>query len=601
MTDSKKDFWESMVAIAPEKLISQRRLEAEAILKENNTNIFHVTPEKVHKKPQLYLAQWYDYDNECDCRYERRGDWEVFALHHDYDERVIWKYQDMILDYQKHDGKYLKILQLGDISVKISARDQLFKDTVVKHTDESGTEKTFRVQNGEFLDYLLEISRGVVGGINFCWIAILDDEKYSRIDYETNVEGLIDLRQIREKRPDGTEIEYEERPELSRSLFKPGYNDGLTIFQAMENLYRDDPEKIRTVLHGVLKKISHDDETSFYINDIYLGKMVVDTEKPKGEYHGILESVTHCYDCNGKLVEEYIETSVDSEHVWVAGTTGYVFLNTYFDNGNIKMHKMLAGEGLNSGNAAYYDPNSGKCIATTKYNGSLMYACDDPESRKAMKDRFENAIKKNDLSEAKLALNMIFQSLSPFGDPKERHTDYSLLVRNDLHKFAIKVLGDGKIAIGGIYEDRHWTGESFRGGGIEWYWKASAVVVDLQDDACGIVAECHTDRINVRHRYDPNLDLWNKLDDDFMKIDERNGKLTVGLKRKGRSEWEISADIDLTQKIAEYEKVVASVKHDSTTPKIKSAISEKVEQFRKASEQQLNDIQLVNTGGHEVR
>ena len=138
---------------------------------------------------------------------------------------------------------------------------------------------------------------------------------------------------------------------------------------------------------------------------------------------------------------------------------------------------------------------------------------------------------------------------------------------------------------------------------------SSAVIVDLQDDACGIVAECNTSRINVRHETNPNLDLWNKLDDNFMEIDEKTGELTVGLKRKGHAEWEVSASIDLKQKIAEYDKLAASIKNDVATPGHKKDIADQVKKFKEATEQQtekniereLNAVQPVKPAGHDGR
>ena len=593
--DSKNNSWASVLAIAPEKLISQKRSEAETLLKKNNTNIFNVKPEQgVHGEPQLYLADWHD-DHGYEYRYERRGDWEILIVYCKVDdgygnERVICKHKDMILDLQEDVSstwKYLEIFQQGDVSIKLPGRGYSFRNKVVEYTDKFGTKKTFRMQNGDLLDDLMRDSYSILRSYDAKYTAILTNRFYSFLKGES-----VGLEQISEKRTDGTTIEYEQDPDLGRSLFEKEANhyDGMSILDAMEKINDDvAKEKLDAVNHHVLKKVSHDTETTFYINDVYLGKAVVDKEQPKGEYLGDnLESVTHCYDCNGKLVEEYIYRPVEPENIRKYGTPGYLVLMTYFDNGNIKMKKRLGGEPSLSENATYYDPNdNGRHLAFTQFNNSLMYARDDPESRKAMKDRFEIAMKTNDLQEARLALKMIFTSLKPFGIPEKITTEGSVIVRGQLIKFAVKVLGDGKIAVGGIYEDRHWVNETYKGNGIEWYWKASAVIFDLQNDADGVVAECHTDRINVRHQTDPNRDLWNKLDDNFMEIDEKTGKLTVGLKREYHDEWEVSASIDLKQKIAEYDKLVASIKNnDATTPEHKKDIAEKVKKYKEATEQQ---------------
>ena len=42
----------------------------------------------------------------------------------------------------------------------------------------------------------------------------------------------------------------------------------------------------------------------------------------------------------------------------------------------------------------------------------------------------------------------------------------------------MKVLDDGKVAFGAIYEDRHQINETFKGNGIECYWKATAIIWD---------------------------------------------------------------------------------------------------------------------------
>jgi len=129
------------------------------------------------------------------------------------------------------------------------------------------------------------------------------------------------------------------------------------------------------------------------------------------------------------------------------------------------------------------------------------------------------------------------------GHEYDRHADFgSLCVRNELQSTQLKVLDDGKVAFGAIYEDRHWVNETFKGNGIEWYWKASAIILDVEKG--NIVASCSTARENVRHRTDPNLDLWNKIDNhDFMDFDGKT--LKVALKNASTKQEYAKASVEV--------------------------------------------------------
>ena len=180
---------------------------------------------------------------------------------------------------------------------------------------------------------------------------------------------------------------------------------------------------------------------------------------------------------------------------------------------------------------------------------------------KTLKKRFERAVASGDMAKAKEILLQIFKSTRPMYS----HSDFcSLFIKNELKNFTFKYLGDGKVAIGRIYENRSWISENFilGGGGIQWHWMADAALINLTDDGFDLIASCESASVKVRHELDHKLDLWNKLDNEFLEIDPETGILTVGLKmdKKHGGEWVTKATIDIEKAFAKHGHTIKFVK-----------------------------------------
>lgn len=599
-----------------EVLLQRVRSEALALLQEHNTNIYGMDPESL-KYPYGWVSPQESLNlvKEKDFRYESRYGTEVAQVELLDTDRgpinvTIFKLADMLVEINELDRK-IRFTTKG-ITFEININEKFYKRPVT-YIDESGVERTVIIEDHGLLNALTSPYVYYNTGYGE---AILINDTTTEIR-ECQAKGEISFNPVKEKFPDGTTREFDDKGRVTSEQLPDGtittweydltiekmLNRSLFSNTQMDGRYTLDGACDRDASHGLwdtlcdnigniyLKKVTRGNETAFYICDVYVGKMVKHgkgaTPHRKTDASQHIDNLTQCYDAQGRLVEEiigYMYTYPGNEYV-EENSEYYERMNTYFANGNIKMTKMLgAPDGLKVGDSIYYDPDTdGKEIARTEYNGSLMYAADKPEARAAMKQRFLMAMEKGDIQEAKLALGMILNSFTPFNNPQFVVTDYSLLVRNDVIKFDIKVLDDGKILIGAIYEDRHWAGESFRGGGIEWYWKAAAVVIDLEGEGCGLVASCQTSRINVRHSSDPNQDLWNKLDDRFMTINPQTGELTIGFRVWGT--WKESATLDLRAKIAEYDEFAASSKAEMQESGKTTA--DRVRQYKEATEQQI--------------
>lgn len=209
-------------------------------------------------------------------------------------------------------------------------------------------------------------------------------------------------------------------------------------------------------------------------------------------------------------------------------------------NGNLE-------EASEGGFKRYYDTeNKGRLVACEGFGG--LYMADGAD--KIMLQRFKDALAKDDMKTAVSFLLGVCEAAE--GSRKEYHgyDGISMLVRNSLNGTQLKVLDNGMVAFGAIFEDRHFTKETYLGG-IEWYWRGAALVMDPENGS--IVAQCNTARINVRDRYDPNKDKWKYIDTkDF--IDFKDGTLTVRLGQYTSGSVEVNLE--------KYKEIVENIKRD---------------------------------------
>lgn len=208
-------------------------------------------------------------------------------------------------------------------------------------------------------------------------------------------------------------------------------------------------------------------------------------------------------------------------------------LTEYYEGGKLRKEEM--------GEKTYYYDKSGE-LAFYEEAGRVFFM-DQTASYKLLKKDFLEKIKEGKDEEAMQSFVTMCRAIDYKGhEYRALKPDGSLFVKNDLMHMQMQVLDDGKIAFGAIYEDRHWINETFKGNGIEWYWKASAIILDPETG--NVVASCGTGRLNVRHRTDPNKDLWNKIDGkDFMEFDGET--LRVSLKGKDELYTEASTKVDI--------------------------------------------------------
>lgn len=174
---------------------------------------------------------------------------------------------------------------------------------------------------------------------------------------------------------------------------------------------------------------------------------------------------------------------------------------------------------------------------------------------KDLKKNFDECMAKNDLNQAVEILKWMCLSMDDiFRLWRQEYKAYdgiSMMARNCLDSTQIKVLDNGLVAFGAIFEDRYFVKSSFMGG-IEWYWRAAGIVLDLENGS--VLAKCATPCINVRDRYDPNKDKWKHIDTHNF-VDVKDGKLAV---RLGSYE-SASYDIDMEK----YNQFLATVQAES--------------------------------------
>jgi len=102
-----------------------------------------------------------------------------------------------------------------------------------------------------------------------------------------------------------------------------------------------------------------------------------------------------------------------------------------------------------------------------------------------------------------------------------------MCVRDSLHSSNIKILDDGKIAFGAIYEDRNWIKETFIGNAVEWKWYGCVAVVDLAKQE--IVDSARTKSIKVRDRQSSAKDIWQDIDThNFMRVKNNTIEVKLG-------------------------------------------------------------------------
>ena len=572
------------------------KAEAEKLLAQNKTNIYGPYSDAIGEEYGLRCVSLHGLHGYNTLRYESLDGVEAVKgvekviddrYYNTWRARTIIKYKDMTVecDELRNKRRFIK----GDIVIETSNDHGFYlgvdffgivKSVTGTYIDKSGIKTKFSIKDPVQLDMILERR------------FFTDGEKmlYNVNDIKKALDAL-ELQKVSERLPDGTYREFDSFGRItSESLpdgklttwsyekIKSGDNTWFDPFYRIYGLgYLDNFE----YNHGIyaVRKVKQGNTTLFYINDGYAGK-VVTTESEHGK-----EKHTYVYNYQDTLIEDTNESvfGLDNNHHMTV-----IYKTKYFDNGNKKSMETIAGEGRSIGNVIYYDPeHNGREIAHTEYKGSLIYTNDYTEDRKAMKKCFEIAMTQGNKVEANKALELIANSFLKFR-PDHLSTDNSLLVLDDAIATDIKILDDGKILVGSVYEDRHWVGTTklLRGNGIEWYWKVAAVIIDLESESCGLVAECKTPRINVRHKTDPNQDLWNKIDrDEFMILDPKTGILTVGLKmdKEHGNGWVVSKTVDVKTKIAEYDAFVAEVRAQQSPESIKS-VSDKVQKFKEVSE-----------------
>jgi len=262
-----------------------------------------------------------------------------------------------------------------------------------------------------------------------------------------------------------------------------------------------DPEMIGYIKEILQKRYTFDTLPDGTVRTLYRGK-VISENRPNGDYRVISSrrdgaGVWYTSYPNGKRMFEW--TSKDEYKKWNKDGT----------------LQQKAGGGF-----TYY------------YENGQMKSIEGPDGMYFVKEntehgRFKAALEAGDVREAESCLREICLRATRRGRSLESRCDgVSLMVRNSLNHTQMKILDDGLVAFGAVFENRHWVEEKMLGGGIEWYWCAAAVLLDVEKG--NVVASCNTDTINVRDRYDPRRDKWKYIDtQDFM--DFEDGKLTVRL------------------------------------------------------------------------
>lgn len=387
---------------------------------------------------------------------------------------------------------------------------------------------------------LTEEARDVFG--HLAHISSLARSHISSTDAETlDKHGL--FRKEFEKYPDGTYYEWDTNGRIIKEDLPNGTS---TTWEYIgEDTY---------------KSVTKGNETLKYKNDEYTGKIVIEGQK------------SSVYDANDRIVTEE-ENGIKK---------------TYYKNGNIKTKED------NGVTVTHYDPNDNEREIAYEHMGQLFVF--NKKFAAEMNKDYKEAIRKGNMQEAKSCLLKMCMALNYF-EPRKYNTSCSMLVKNELQKYQIKDLGDGKVAFGAIFEDRHWVKETFRGNGIEWYWKGAAAIIDVEN--CGLVASCETANERVRHPTDSKYDLWNKLDSEFITIDEKNGKLTVGLKadKKNGGEYYTKASIDYKEKIVEYDEKMLELRISNKLQELKDKThTDNIEDIPHAKTQVLRELAKDNLG-----
>ncbi|MBR0212785.1 MAG: hypothetical protein IJQ55_04215, partial [Alphaproteobacteria bacterium] len=472
------------------ELLEKVRTKAHKILEKHNTKIctFSFADRGWQSRnwsssegiPDLYMVK-FQMDLfepfERDFWYEKRGDIEIATtfvkstkpwLHEPVANRMVLKLKNIMFycDFEARTAFFIKD------GIKVSWRE----GEPIKYKDKSGVEYTLA-------DYIFP--HGIFGyrreniiydldgfSLGNSWETMLHTDMWKFLEN-------FDFLSVNEKYPDGTYREFDKDGRIIKDV-SPDGTETIYAYPQELSLAMNKEEKIfklvsdvefvlkrisKTRISLVLKKVVKANETLYYLNNSYAGKVVTQKETEKRGL-GEIVSGTYTYDSRDKLVE-----SIETEYHFYPKSSQKVYKtykSEYFDNGNIKSKECISG--VHSGDTIYYDPeNNGKEIAHTTHNNSLLFAFNDPKARKAMKKSFEIAMKQGNMKEAKMALEAILNSFAGL-KPDYFHTGISLMVRGELIALDIKVLDDNKIAIGSVYENRYWVGTTplLRGNGIEW-------------------------------------------------------------------------------------------------------------------------------------
>ena len=487
---------------------------------------------------------------------------------------TVIKYGDVTIEYGKSHIKYTDKDKTKEFDTEIAPvagwvfniKDNEFKedDSVKSYYLSEAMNRLCYSSSGGFNNYKFE---RLFDDILDC---VKEDKLKLSLATERFKDGSLvsfdkDGRKIYEKLSDGTKISYYENGNKK----KEDLSDGTKIS------YYENGNKAK-------EDLSDGTKISYYENG-YISKKeysTIVTQMWKHDSVDILLPVVEKYsdtvDILLPVVEKYSDT-VESQLVEKSigndvstYKNGVIYTQTY--------------HGMHYPKTYYYDKN-GK-MAFGKYTGGQLIFCDQTVAYNHLKEQFKNELEKGNTEEALKSFIDMCEVIDYAGHEYDRHADFgSLCVRNELQGTQLKVLDDGKVAFGAIYEDRHWVNETFKGNGIEWYWKASAIILDVEKG--NIVASCSTARENVRHRTDPNLDLWNKIDNhDFMDFDGKT--LKVAFKNASTKQEYAKASVEV-----DFEKYNQNLEN-MLDEKTKEQITSKMQKVKKMLESKTGKSSTTN-------
>jgi len=401
----------------------------------------------------------------------------------------------------------------------------------IKEVYADGTERFYRVENREMADKFMESG----------W----DEAKQYRQMFPL----------VYEKLPNGTERTYKNgytERECIPDLVCRAWDNGVLFFEQFNRF-----DILETVVYDD-KNVTSETRKDGTVCTFYQGKLVSEN-RPNYSHN----TVTSRVDDNG-VVRAFFP---DGQPMFIYDGARYQW---WAQNGRVKQACGYVGGTKEKRNAVltqYFDTSNEKNGRLAAEGMGFVFIDGDFND---LKKNFDECIAKQDMKRAVAILKYICLGADKiFNLHRQDYRAYdgiSMMARNCLDSTQIKVLDNGLIAFGVIFEDRYFVKSSFMGG-IEWYWRAVGIVLDIENGA--VVAKCATPCINVRDRFDPNKDKWKHIDThDFMNV--KDGKLTV---RLGAYE-SASCDIDMEK----YNQFLNAVKAGSQITQTTQQINDYVTQ-----------------------